>query len=248
MKRKDKGRERCKAQGARRSMFHVQRLECGFTLVEVSIVIFIMLIMTAITVPWMKTFAESTKLKSSSRSIISLIEFARSSAVTQRMEYVVLFDPTNGEYWLSLKEFLDTSGSVVVDSSRTNLTESLEALEERQAESKSTSESTSDNSNKDDDEVTTFSRTGGILGIPKKLPESITIARIISPQDLEGSSSGNVDYVTFYPDGTAEDFEIYLQSNTGRTFLLSIAASTGRTGIRQLKQEELEELGLMVEE
>ena len=64
----------------------------GFTLIEVSIVIFIMLMMISAAVPWMKTFAESTRLRSSARSIRSLMEFARGSAVGERTEYVVMFD------------------------------------------------------------------------------------------------------------------------------------------------------------
>jgi len=59
------------------------------------------------------------------------MEFARSSAVSERTEYVVLFDPTEGEYWLSLLELLDReSGNTVTDASRESLTESLEALAE----------------------------------------------------------------------------------------------------------------------
>lgn len=225
-------------------MYTAKDRDNGFTLIEVSIVIFIMLLMTAITVPWMKTFAESTKLKSATRSIRSLIEFARSSAITQRMEYVVLFDPNNREYWLSLKQFLDTSSGNVIDSSRTSLTESLQSLEESESTSNSNLRSQSSD---DDEEKSSFSRTGDILGIPKLLPENVNIARIISPQDTEGNSS-NIDYITFYPDGTSEDFELYLQGGSGRTFLLTIAASTGRMGIRQLKEDEIEELGLTVEE
>lgn len=212
----------------------------GFTLIEVSIVIFIMLMMTSITVPWMKTLADSTRLKSTSRSIRNLIEFARNSSVTQRMEYVVLFDPTNGEYWLSLKEFLDTSGRVVTDSSRTSLSQSLQTLEEM--ESTSNTSSTSDR----EEEKSTFSRTGGVLGIPKKLPESVNIALIISSNNTEGNRD-NIDYVTFYPDGTAEDLQLYLQSSSGRTFLLSVSESTGRTSITQLTEMKVEELGLTLE-
>ncbi len=219
-----------------RSHIHSKSYAQGFTLIELSIVIFIMLMMTAVTVPWMKTFAESTRLRSTARSIRSLMEFARSCAVTQRTEYVVLFDPDQGEYWLSLLELLeDESGSAVVDSSRTSLAESLASLSE--ADSTELSE--------EDQEETegAFSRTGGILGIPKQLPGSIEIARVISPRNSDADSAG-VDYITFHPDGTAEDFEVYLQSQSGRIFLLSVTAATGRAGIRELRDEEIGELGL----
>jgi len=209
----------------------------GFSLIELSIVIFIILLMTSAAVPWMRTFAESTRLRSAARSIRSLMEFARSSAVTQRTEYVVLFDPSKREYWLSLMEFLnEESGSVVSDSSRTSLSESLKSLAEKN--------STGLLSENEEEVEGAFSRTGGILGIPKELPEGIEIARVSSPR----SSSGNneVDYIVFHPDGTAEDFEIYLQSGSGRVFLLNVAEATGRTGIRELTVEEIEQLGLEV--
>ena len=211
----------------------------GFSLIELSIVIFIMLIMTSATVPWMRTFAESTRLRSAARSIRSLIEFARSSTITQRTEYVVLFDAGQGEYWLSLLEFLDVeSGEVVADSSRTSLAESLAALAD--ANLANLSEEYVEEYAEEIERA--FSRTGGILGIPKQLPNGIEIVLMSSPRSLGGDNE--VDYIAFHPDGTAEDFEIYLQSSSGRIFFLSVAEATGRTGIRELTVEEIEELGL----
>lgn len=210
----------------------------GFTLIEVSIVIFIMLIMTSVTVPWMKSFAESTKLRSAARSVVSLMEFARNSAITQRTDYVVLFDPANREYWLSLKELLEEgTGSSVTDSSRTSLSESLEAL--------STSESEGTSEENEEDTESSISRAGGILGIPKQLPNGINIARLSSSRSSGRDTSG-VDYVTFYLNGTAEDFEIYLQSSTGRVYHLAVTEATGRAGVRELRSEEIEEIGLEI--
>lgn len=203
---------------------------CGFTLIEVAIVIFIIMMMTSAAVPWMKTFAESTKLRSAARSIRSLMEFARVSAITERTEYVVLFDLVNGEYWLSLSELLnETSGGSVTDLSRVSLSESLSTLSER-------------SSSEEEQQGSNSSRTGGILGIPKQLPQGIQIARIVSQRSSKGNN--DIEYVVFYPNSTAEDFEIYLHSPSGKVILLSVTKSTGRTGIRELKAEETEELGL----
>jgi len=208
---------------------------CGFSLIEVTIVIAIILLMTSVTVPWMKTFAETTRLRSAARSIRSLIEFARSCAITQRTEYVVLFDTNQGQYWLSLMALLDEgSGGVVTDSSRTSLSESLASLS-----------NVDSNTEEGEEEIEgVFSRTGGILGIPKQLPSGIEIAQVFSPRSSSGDNE--VDYIVFYPDGTAEDFEVYLQSYSRRVFLLNVAEATGRTRIRELTVEEVEELGLEV--
>ena len=208
----------------------------GFSLIELSVVVFIILMMTSVTVPWMKTFAESTRLRSAARSIRSLMEFARNSTVTQRTEYVVMFDAEAGEYWLSLLELLDDgSGNSVTDSSRTSLSESLAALSDADSDDLSEEE--------EEDTKVMASRTGGILGIPKQLPGSIEISQVISPR-TSGGGSEEVDYIVFHPDGTAEDFEVYLESASGRIFLISVTEDTGRTGIRELSAQEIEELGL----
>ena len=96
----------------------------------------------------------------------------------------------------------------------------------------------------EDDEAVagSYSRTGGFLGIPKKMPGSIDMIQISSPR-TEGGGSGGLEYVTFYPDGTAEDFEIYLESQSGRVSLIKVTQSTGRAGIRELTDEEINELG-----
>ena len=203
----------------------------GFTLIELSIVIFIILIMTSAAVPWMKTFAASTRLRSASRAIRGLMHFAQSSAVTQRTEYVVLFNATENEYWLSLLELLDEETGI--DSSRESLSESLDFV---------TSSGLSEEEEEDGEEEYTLSRTGGILGIPKGLAGGIQIVQMVSPRSTGEIS--DVDYVTFFPDGTAEDFEIYLQNNSGRTFILTVAAATGRIAISELSVQEVEELGL----
>ena len=217
----------CNAAGERQT----SRIQFGFSLIEVSIVIFIILLMTSATVPWMKTFAEASRLRSTARAMRSLMEFARSCAVTQRTDYVVLFNASEGEYWLSLLEFLDTeSGGSVTDWSRTSLSDGLSSL--------------SDES--DEDENERASRSGGILGIPRHMSASIQIAQISSPRTSSGNSE--IEYVAFYPDGTSEDFEVYLQSRSGKVFLLSVTEATGRTQIRRLADAEVEELGLEVSE
>ncbi len=220
--------------------FFIKCKSDGFTLIEITIVIFIILLMTSAAVPWMKTFAESSRLKTAARSIRSLMEFARNSAITERTEYVVLFDPSNGEYWLSLAELLsETTSGTVTDQSRISLSESLSNLSNQNT---SSDQSTNKQNSQSERGQTLTTRTGGILGIPKQLPQGVEIVQIKS--ERSSGIRNNLDYVTFYPNSTAEDFEIYLQSNSGKTFLLSVTKVTGRTSIKELKSEEIEELGL----
>jgi Tfp pilus assembly protein FimT len=199
--------------------------------------------MTTVTVPSLKMFADGTKLRTAARSINGLLEFARASAITERTEYVVLFDSTNKQYWLSLKEFLDESQGTLTDSSRTNLAASLEALAEKNSTDNTGTSTTSNTSSTSDNSMVPLTRTGGLLGIPRDLPAGIEIVQINSPRST--SKSSDVEYVTFYPDSKAEDFEVYLQSASEKTFLISVSESTGRTGIRELTSEEIEQLGLV---
>jgi hypothetical protein len=148
----------------------------------------------------------------------------------------VLFDATQNEYWLSLLELLnEESGGTVTDSSRTSLSESIDFI---------TSSGLSEEEKEEAEEGYTLSRTGGILGIPKQIVGSIQILQMISPRN--SAEISDVDYVTFYPDGTAEDFEIYLQNNSGRTSLLTVEEATGRIAIKELSALEMEELGLEI--
>jgi len=220
----------------------------GFTLIEIVIVIFIMLLMTTATVPSLKMFADGTKLRTAARSISGLMSYARTSSITERTEYVVLFDPINRQYWLSLKAFLDDSKGTITDASRTNLTESLAALEEQkaaeaEANDTSTTNNTSNVSNDNQNDVQA-TRTGGLLGIPKDLPAGIEIIQLSSPRST--GKSDNIDYINFYPDSKAEDFEVYLQSVSGKIMLISVSESTGRVGIRELTSDEIDQLGLAV--
>lgn len=227
-----------KAKLADKSMV-LQKISKGFTLIEVSIVIFIMLMMTAATVPWMKNFAESTKLRTTARSIRNLMEFARSSSIAERANYIVMFDPDNREYWLTREEFLEESaGGTIIDSSRISLAESLAILSENSDSDESSSG--------DSSEKQVITRTGGILGIPKELPKDVEIVQLNSLRS--SNTNDNIDYVKFYPDSTAEDFEVYLQGATGKVFLVSVTKATGRTSIIELDSEKIEELGLSNEQ
>jgi len=213
----------------------VSRAEHGFSLIEVTIVVVIILLMTSATVPLMRNFSESSKLRSAARSIRSLMEFARNSAITERTEYAVVIDSTQQEYWLSLLEFLnESSGEITAEAFRTWLSE----------ESESTSDEFSTGTlERGEEEIEgAFSRTGGFLGVPRQLPNTIEILQVVSQESR--SSNVEVDYVAFYPNGTAEDCEIYLQSRSERIFLVSITKSTGRTRIKELTTQEIEELGL----
>ena len=151
----------------------------------------------------------------------------------------------------SLLDFLDLkSGSVVSDSSRTSLEESLQMLADKENENAANTQqsqaaqqtgSTRTNQTNQENE-TNFTRAGGILGIPRKVASGVGIVQVLTPRGTNAGSG--LSYVTFHPDGTAEDIDVYLQNRSGRTFKVSVTQSTGRIGIRELSDKEIEDLGL----
>jgi len=205
----------------------------GFSLIEVSIVLFIILLMTSATVPWMKNFSENTRLKSAARGIRDLLEFARASAINERTEYAVVFDLENAQYLLTSKEALDTeTDGTMLNSSLSEISQNITDLQDEEAENQTQTETES-----------YVSRTAGVAGVPNQVPESI---QMIELRSMRSTGSGlSIDYVVFYPDSTAEDFEIYLQSASGKVFVVSVTESTGRAGVRKMTDVEIEQMGLI---
>lgn len=231
----------------------------GFTLIEVAIVMFIIVMLTTAATPLMKNFAESTKLRSASRSIRNLMEFAKNSAISERTNYAVVFDRSNSSYWLTLEEYiggssLGTVSDIINYMNQTNSTgtqtnSSSNSLPGTDLNGTNTTQNSSTQYSETEQNIA--SRTGGILGVPKELPEGVEIALMnaystygTSTYQRLSTSDSDVQYVVFYPDGTAENFELYLQGTSGKTFLINVTGSTGLVSIRELNTEELDKLGI----
>jgi len=137
---------------------------CGFSLIEVSIVLFIILLMTSATVPWMKNFSENTKLRSAARGIRDLLEFARASAINERTEYAVVFDLENAEYMLTPKDALETeTDGAMLSSSLSDISQNLTSLQAQEAENQTQLETEG-----------SASRSQGVVGIPS---QSLEVSR-----------------------------------------------------------------------
>lgn len=66
----------------------------GFTLIEMSIVLVIMLAFLALSVPFFTGFSGSTGLKTAEREIMTVLRTARSYAVSQNANFSAVFDGT----------------------------------------------------------------------------------------------------------------------------------------------------------
>jgi hypothetical protein len=65
------------------------------------------------------------------------------------------------------------------------------------------------------------------LGRIYSLPEKVEILNIIHPGD-------NSPYVTFYPDGTADETRIYLRNDRGRVYVLSTSRFVGKITVEEV--------------
>jgi len=79
----------------------------AFTLVEMLVVLAIMAMIMAISVPFTSGFGKGLKIKTTARAIAGMMRVARSNAVTFRKNYSVAFDVKKSQYWIE-----DDSGRV----------------------------------------------------------------------------------------------------------------------------------------
>lgn len=81
----------------------------GFTITELLIVLTLMGILSAISMPTLKGFAVTRRLKSSAYTIRSLLTFARDMAITDRTAHLVVFDLDNDRCWIASSETFNPS-------------------------------------------------------------------------------------------------------------------------------------------
>jgi type II secretion system protein H len=74
------------------------RVRKGFTLIEVLLVIAIMAIVTAVTLPTFVNSIRGSRLKTAARSVTMAGRYARSMALLRQQEMVLMFDLTAGTF------------------------------------------------------------------------------------------------------------------------------------------------------
>jgi len=72
----------------------------AFTLVEMLIVLAIVGMIMAISIPFTSGFGKGLRIKTASRALAGIINVARSNAVTFRKNYSVVFDVKKSQYWI----------------------------------------------------------------------------------------------------------------------------------------------------
>ncbi|MBC8233234.1 prepilin-type N-terminal cleavage/methylation domain-containing protein [bacterium] len=220
----------------------------GFTLIELTIVIALMMILYAIATPSLRNLAPSSRLKSSAREIQSILTYARDVAMTENTVYLVIFDLDEQRYWLSSSEDFNTEDAT---SSLASASSSVFRFQQ--------------NTSVSDEEVSSereygSSRTVMIAGIPRKPATGVEIAAINITHDYSTSTSSSyidselrsertnfgeeitagIEYIYFTPKGTSEDMILYLQDKTGKMMSVQVERETGKVSIRKEYQNIIE--------
>jgi prepilin-type N-terminal cleavage/methylation domain-containing protein len=72
----------------------------AFSLVEMLVVLAIISMIMAISIPFTSGFGKGLRIKTTARAIAGIMNVARSNAVTFRKNYSVVFDVKKSQYWI----------------------------------------------------------------------------------------------------------------------------------------------------
>lgn len=199
---------------------NISEYKDGFSLVEIMLVLAIIAVLSSISLPAMRGFAASRRLNTSAQAIADTLTFARDMAITEKTTHLVVFNIDSNTYWLASSETFDMQNPIASAGRTSTPTRSI-------------------------GEQTVVSRTGGIMGIPKQLNQGVTIASIVTTHNgVTQQIIAGADYVYFSPTSTSVDTIIYLRNVRDRVMSIAVDATTGRTSIQQLTNEQIHTLGL----
>ena len=207
----------------------------GFTVTELLIVLTLIGILSAISVPTLKGFAATRRLKASAYTIRSLLTFARDMAITDRIAHLVVFDFDSGRYWLASSETFNPSNP---------LTSALTA------QNSTVVAAVQNNANRNPLAAGTrvpqgpLTRSSGILGVPYPMEQNVTLAAMVTNHNGRTVNvDSGVDYIYFSPTSTSEDALVYLRNSRNQIMSVTVEAASGRIRVRQLTSQEVEILG-----
>ena len=211
----------------------------GFTITELLLVLTLIGILSAISMPSLKGFAATRRLKASAATLRSLLTFARDMAITDRTTYLVVFDLDNDQYWLASSETFNPSNPLRSALTAQNST-ALAAIQNNI----NTTTATTGNAVQQNP----LSRTSGILGVPYSVEQNVTLAAMVTNTNGRAvQTDSGVAYIYFSPNATSEETLVYLRNSRSQIMSVTVEAASGRVRTRQLVSAEIEMLGFTPE-
>ena len=211
----------------------------GFTVTELLLVLVLIGVLSVISMPALKGFTATRRLKASAYTLRSLLTFARDMAITDRTAYLVVFNLDNGQYWLASSETFNPSNPL-----RSALTaQNSTALAAIQNNTNDTTLTTGNSVRQ-----TPLSRTSGILGVPHSMEQNVTLASMVTNYNGRTvQADAGVAYIHFSPNATSEETVVYLRNARNQIMSVTVEAASGRVRVRQLVPTEIEMLGFETE-
>ena len=209
----------------------------GFTITELLIVLTLIGILSAISMPTLKSFAATRRLKSSAYALRSLLTFARDMAITDRTTHLVVFDLDRNRYWLASSETFNPANPLTSLITAQNST--VVAAGQNSANRNPITTGTST-------QQIPLVRTSGILGVPNTMERNVTLAAMVTNHNGRTASvDSGVEYVYFSPTATSEETAVYLRNSRNQIMSVNVEAASGRVRVRQLIPAEIEMLGIV---
>ena len=210
----------------------------GFTVTELLLVLVLIGVLSAISMPALKGFAATRRLKASAYSLRSLLTFARDMAVTDRTTYLVVLNLDSGQYWLASSETFNPSDPLRSALTAQNST-ALAAIQNNINNTNRTPLATGNSVQQNP-----LSRTSGILGVPHAMEQNVTLALMVTNYNgrMVQADSG-VAYIHFSPNATSEESLVYLRNSRNQIMSVTVEAASGRVRVRQLVPGEIEMMG-----
>ena len=213
--------------------------QSGFTITELLLVLTLIGVLSAISMPTLKGFTATRRLKASAYTLRSLLTFARDMAVTDRTAYLVVFDLDNGRYWLASSETFNPSNPLRSALTAQNST-ALAAIQNNVNRSSVTTGNSG--------QQNPLSRTSGILGVPHSTGQNVNLALMVTNRNGRTvQADSGATYIYFSPNATSEETLVYLRNLRNQIMSVTVEAASGRVRVRQLVPEEIEILGLETE-
>ena len=193
-------------------------------------------ILSAVSMPTLKGFAVTRRLKASAHTTRSLLTFARDMAITERTAHLVVFDLDNDRCWLASSETFNPSSP---------LASTLTAQNSTAVNTTTTNTNVNPLANANSAQQNGMStRASGILGVPYAMEKDVALAAMVTNQNGRTSQTDSgVGYIYFSPTATSEEALIYLQNSRNQIMSVAVEAASGRVMVRQLATEEIEALG-----
>ena len=215
------------------------QLQRGFTVTELLLVLVIIGVLSVISMPALKGFAATRRLKASAYTLRSLLTFARDMAITDQITYLVVFNLDNGQYWLASSETFNPSDPLRSALTAQNST-ALAAIQNNI----NGAPPTTGNSRQQNP----LSRVSGILGVPHSMEQRVTLASMLTNYNGRTvQADAGVGYIHFSPNATSEEAVVYLRNLRNQIMSVTVEAASGRVRVRQLVPAEIEMLGFETE-